>query len=48
MELIRSFELEEFKLPKVDKDLVEEEIKILQMQHDLKIYDEKKTFYQYL
>jgi len=44
MELIRSFELEEFKLPKVDKDLVEEEIKILQMQHDLKIYDEKKHF----
>ena len=44
MQLIRSFELEEFKLPKVDKDLVEEEIKILQMQHDLKIYDDKKHF----
>ena len=42
--LIKSFELEEFKLPKTDKDLVEEEIKFLQMKHDLKIYDDKKHF----
>ena len=44
MELIRAFELEEFKLPKTEKDLVEEEIKLLQMEHDLKIYDDKKHF----
>ena len=44
MNLINSFEFEEFKPPKTDKDLVEEEIKLLQMKHDLKIYDDKKHF----
>ena len=44
MQLIRSFELEEFNLPKTEKDLVEEEIKVLQTLHDLKIYDDKKHF----
>ena len=44
MDLIKGFEFEEFKLPKTDKDLVEEEIKFLQMKHDLKIYDDKKHF----
>ena len=44
MDLIRAFELEEFKIPKTEKDLVDEEIKVLQMQHDLKVYDDKKHF----
>ena len=44
MELIKGFEFEEFKLPKSDKDFVEEEIKFFQMRHDLKIYDDKKHF----
>ena len=44
MNLIKNFEFEEFKLPKSDKDFVEEEVKLLQMRHDLKIYDDKKHF----
>ena len=44
MDLIRNFEFDEFKLPKSDKDFVEEEVKFLQMKHDLKIYDDKKHF----
>ena len=42
--LIKSFKIEEFNLPKMDKDLVEEEIKFLQMKHNLKLYDDKKHF----
>ena len=44
MDLIRNFQFDEFKLPKSDKDFVEEEVKFLQMKHDLKIYDDKKHF----
>ncbi|MCQ2815670.1 MAG: hypothetical protein MJ252_00240 [archaeon] len=44
IELIKSFEFDEFKLPESKRDFVEEEIEEMKRIHNLKIYDDKKHF----